>query len=175
MRTYLRLLTYIRLSSRTWWSEGLIVALAFVGFIAALATRPDHNPRAHLYRFLAFYAVLTTAFYSIIPYKTPWCLLTFHHALILLAGIGAVALVRVVRFWPLRTLVTLLLLAAAYQLARQAYRANYEMFADPRNPYVYAHTVIALRHLPERAEQLAKVHPDRRNMPIHVIKPDADY
>ena len=35
--------------------------------------------------------------YSAIPYKTPWCLLGFLHGMILLAGVGAVVLVRSAR------------------------------------------------------------------------------
>ncbi|HEX2974040.1 MAG TPA: hypothetical protein VHP11_17035, partial [Tepidisphaeraceae bacterium] len=44
--------------------------------------------------FLASYTVLLTAAYSAVPYKTPWCLLGFLHGMILLAAVGAVALIR---------------------------------------------------------------------------------
>ena len=80
------------------------------------------------------------ASYSAIPYKTPWCLLGFLHGMILLAGAGAVVLVRRARAPRTRALVAVLLAAAAAQLGWQAHAASFRFAADPRNPYVYAHT-----------------------------------
>ena len=88
---------------------------------------------------------------------------------------GAVALVRAARYLPVRIIVCLALAAATWHLGKQAYKANYRLYADPRNPYVYAHPVPAVRRLERRAEELAAVHPDGRNMLIYVIAPNADY
>lgn len=41
-----------------------------------------------LVRFLAVFTGLMAVTYSLIPYKTPWCLLGFLHGAILLAGVG---------------------------------------------------------------------------------------
>jgi uncharacterized protein (TIGR03663 family) len=172
---FLEVLTYIRTSSGTWWSEGLIVGLAVVGAIAALAQRGKPGSGIGLARFLAFYTVLLTAAYSLIPYKTPWCLINFLHPMTLLAGLGAVALVRWARFLPVRVVVALALAAGAGQLGYKAYEANYVVYSDVRNPYVYAHPVIAFKRLPRRAEELAQVHPDGHDMVIKVIVPSGDY
>ena len=172
---YLHLLTYYRYSKSTWWSEGLIVGLSLVGLIAALAPKASEDGRVHFVRFLAFYTVLLTAAYSIVPYKTPWCAINFLHPMTVLAGFGAVALVRGARYLPVRIIVSLALVAATWHLGTQAYKANYRLYADPRNPYVYAHPVQAVRRLDRRAEELAAVHPDGRNMLIRVIAPNADY
>ncbi|MHC5054664.1 MAG: flippase activity-associated protein Agl23 [Planctomycetota bacterium] len=48
----------------------------------------------HLARFLVGYTLMMIVIYSAIPYKTPWCALSFLHGMVLLAGVGAVALVR---------------------------------------------------------------------------------
>ncbi|MBN2307363.1 MAG: TIGR03663 family protein [Candidatus Hydrogenedentes bacterium] len=184
---YLCLLTFFRGSSQTWWSEGLILGLAVVGLAAALMARtspandtdaPDQAAtRAHvqLARFLAFYTVLMIAFYAAIPYKTPWCLINFLHPMTLLAGLGVVALMRWARVWPARAVVCLLLIAGAAQLAGQACKANFRLYADPRNPYVYAHPVPGIRRLVRRADELAAVHPDGTHLVIKVMAPGADY
>ena len=57
--------------------------------------------KSPLPHFLALYTILLTAIYSAISYKTPWCLLSFFHGMILLAGIGAAALVEFFRALPL--------------------------------------------------------------------------
>ena len=54
-------------------------------------------------RFLGFYTLLMATAYSVIPYKTPWCLLGFLHGMVLLAGIGAVRLLHAFRIDPDQT------------------------------------------------------------------------
>src|SRR5262249_13872936 len=49
------------------WSGGLLVALACLGLFIAFRKRD-----ASAYRFLAYYGLLITVIYSLIPYKTPW-------------------------------------------------------------------------------------------------------
>ena len=45
-------------------------------------------------RLIAFYTFWMTVIYTVLPYKTPWCLLNFLYGMILLAGIGAAAVMR---------------------------------------------------------------------------------
>ena len=93
---------------------------------ASLADDPalSSNPK-FLMRFLAFYTVLMTVIYSLIPYKTPWCMLGFLHGLILLAGIGVVAILRVTPTLPVKIIVGVLLAAGAGHLGWQSWQLNY--------------------------------------------------
>ncbi|MCP4640678.1 MAG: TIGR03663 family protein, partial [bacterium] len=173
---YLQVLTYIRMSSSTWWTEGLIVGLALAGAVAALARKtPRDDPQIHLVRFIAVYTTLLAAVYCMIPYKTPWCLINFLHPMTLLAGYGVVELMRLARRLPVRIALVLVLLASACHLFGLSVKANYKLHSDPRNPYVYAHPVWGVRRLRDRAEDLAKVHPDGHAMIIKVVVPAADY
>jgi predicted membrane-bound mannosyltransferase len=162
-----------------WWSEGLILLLAAVGWIAAL--RPASGQRLlpdasrPFVRWLGFYGISLTAMYSIIPYKTPWCLLGFHHVFALLAGVGAVALIRVARARSIQAGIGLVLLAAAGQLAWQSDRASFELFADPTNPYVYAQTSSDIERLAQDAQQLARAAGEGDAVPVKVIWNDPFY
>ena len=89
--------------------------------------------------------------------------------MILLAGVAAIALIRIVSAWPGKGIMAIVLSAAAGQLAWQAYRASYVLNADPRNPYVYAHTLPDVKRLAHDVEELAKASPDGHEMPIQVI------
>jgi hypothetical protein len=149
-------------------------------------------------RFLTFYTLTLTLLYCLIPYKTPWCMLSFLHGMILLAGLGAAALVggawraprmfvsgaaavgegRSARWWPaavgalLAAMVAGALIAAAGQLAWQAYALNFRFPADQRNPYVYAHTSTDALKLAVQIEGVAAVSPAGRGLTIHVVVPN---
>ena len=162
------------------WSEGLILGLALVGLVAALSGRLIGRANPWFLRFLALYGLSLALAYTVISYKTPWCLLVFLHPLILLAGLGAAAIFRLFRpaghrvglGTALAWAVLLALLGlGVYNLAWQAARGTYRFFADPRNPYVYAHSVPNVIRLGKRIHELAALHPDGRKMPIKIIPP----
>jgi len=133
---------------------------------------PAINWRWRFLVFLLFYTLLLTVAYSDIPYKTPWCLLSFYHGMILLAGVGAAALVKCMPHWTLKTIMAMALLAGAAQLGWQSYRTNFVFYCDPRNPYVYSHPRRSMYDLIQRMEDLAKVSPDGHRMLVKVFTKD---
>jgi len=167
---YLQRLAWFHPAAGPVWSEGLILILAAVGAVVSLAGK-----KSPLLRFLALYTILLTAIYSAISYKTPWCLLSFFHGMILLAGVGASALVEFVRARPMKFVTVSALLGLTAQLSWQAWRASYVYPTDRRNPYVYAQTVPDLLNLVHRAEGLARVAPAGYETIVKIIAPDSDY
>ena len=155
-----------------WWSEGLILGLAAVGVVAALARRGLGAADPSLARFLAFYTIVLAALYAAIPYKTPWCVLSFLHGMILLAGLGAAALVRWTPTRPLKAVACVVLAALAAQLGWQAYRASFPFAMDQRNPYVYAHPSRDILALAKCVQEAAAVAPEGHDMIIKVITPE---
>jgi predicted membrane-bound mannosyltransferase len=127
----------------------------------------------HLARFLAGYTLFMVVAYSAIPYKTPWCALSFLHGMVLLAGVGAVALVRAMPRLALRVAVAVVLVIGGVHLAWQAHRASFR-FANARfNPYVYAPTAPDLLNLVRRVEDIAAISPEGRGMLVRVIAPES--
>jgi uncharacterized protein (TIGR03663 family) len=179
---YLKMLIYSRYSGGPIWTEGLIVFLAAVGFIAAMLRKTPSSVNAQLLRFIAFYTLILTAVYSAIPYKTPWCVLGFLHGMILLAGVGAVVLVRLLPNVLPRLIILCLLFDTSVHSTWQAYRCNYRYYADSRNPYVYAHPTTEVFTVVKRVvemagamEKMALEQPDKVKMHIQVICPGKDY
>lgn len=193
---YFQLLFAYRPARGFFWSEGLVAALAAVGAILSLSRREragvrgDENAERQtiaedtcggglpptaislpLARFLTFYTLVLTALYTAILYKTPWCMLSFFHGMILLAGIGAWSLLRAIGCPWARLLVGLLLAAGAAQLGWQSYALNFRFAADQRNPYVYAHASGDVLNLAAQMERLAQASPDGHDMVIHVVTP----
>jgi len=62
-----------------------------------------------------------------------------------------------------------LLIAAAAQLGGQSFSGSFRFFADPRNPYVYAHTGTDVFEIVGRLKGLARAHPDGTAMPVQII------
>ncbi|NUM53667.1 MAG: TIGR03663 family protein [Candidatus Hydrogenedentes bacterium] len=172
---YLQMLLFTRNAPYPWFSEALILALGALGIRVALSAKRSHTPHANLLRFLAFYTLGMTAVYSIIPYKTPWCALNFLQPLIVMAGVGADALIRGLRLRAWRVGVSTLLALLAGQLAWQAYLACYVYHSDVRNPYVYGHTSSAIKRLEERLDQIAAVSPEGYDTLAGVLSPTRDY
>jgi uncharacterized protein (TIGR03663 family) len=179
---YLKMLVYFRYGEGPIWTEGLIVFLAAVGFIAAMLRKGPASVNIQLLRFIAFYTLILTVVYSAIPYKTPWCVIGFLHGMILLAGVGAVVLVKLVPNVLPRLIILCLLFDASVHLTWQAYRCNYRYYADSRNPYVYAHPTKEVFTVVQRVEEMvgalekmALENPDKVKMHIQVICPGKDY
>jgi uncharacterized protein (TIGR03663 family) len=172
---YAHRLLFFHVAKGPVWSEALILMLAVIGAWASFARKGLADASASFIRFLALYSFGLAAAYSLISYKTPWCLLSFWHGMILLAGVGAAVLLGGMRQRFLRLAVGLLLLAGAGHLAWQARLANVEYAADPLNPYVYAHTSPDLLNLIRQVEALAEVHPQGSQMLVKVMAPDGDY
>ena len=172
---YLKMLLYSRFFDGPIWTEALIVVLALVGFITALTKKGISCANVHLIRFLGFYTLIMTLVYSLIPYKTPWCMLGFLHGMILLAGVGAVVLVRLLPNVLPRLIIICLIFEGSVHLLWQSYLNNYEYYSDSRNPYVYAHPTDEVFKVVERIEEMARIHPDGYKMHIQIICPGKDY
>jgi uncharacterized protein (TIGR03663 family) len=165
---YLNLLVYFRANGGPVWTEGMIVALAVVGSVAVFrkgVTGLDPD----VPRFLALYTLLMVVMYSLLPHKAPWNLLGFLHGMILLAGMGAVRLLKSLRRPAAMWAVVAFLVAAASHLGWEAWACSYRYGADPCNPWVYAHTGNDVFVIVRQLEGLARAHPNHSAMPVQII------
>ncbi len=174
---YLQTILFSRFFNGPIWTEGGIVLLALVGMAAAVRRKSPGPIDADLVQFIALYTVTMTVVYSAVRYKTPWCMLSFLHGLILLAGVGAVTLLAWACRPALRTAVVVVLAAIAGHLAFQAYRANFVYYADSRNPYVYAHPTTEVFTIVDKVKAYVGVHGlgQSDETPIQVAVPGKDY
>ena len=147
------------------WTEGAILLLALAGL--AFAVRYARARFWPLY--VSAYAVGVALVFSLLAYKTPWNLVSFHAGFAVMAGIGASALWGIARRRWARAVLLIALAAASWHLGVQNVRANLRYPADPRNPYAYAQTSPDFLRLVERVTGLAAVHPDRRAMLVKVV------
>jgi uncharacterized protein (TIGR03663 family) len=166
---YLKMLAFSRYDGGPIWSEAFVLVLALIGCAAAFHPRWPKGSSSLFMRFLFFFTLLSTAVYSVIPYKTPWNMLPFFIGIILLAGNGAAFLLDRSKTLAAWSLILLILCAGIFHLGYQAHAANFKFQADSRNPYVYAHTSLDFLNLIQRVEDVSGYHPDRKGMLIKVI------
>jgi uncharacterized protein (TIGR03663 family) len=150
------------------WSHGMVALLALVGAAAAFGRHVD-GVRIEALRFLLVFTVLLWLMYSLIPYKTPWLVLTPLLPLTMLAGVGAVVLWQRVSQRLGRALFMAALAGGLANLAWQSCAANFVFASDPQNPYVYAHTSNDIFNLADRVRAIAAVDPDHNSLPIDVV------
>jgi predicted membrane-bound mannosyltransferase len=131
-------------------------------------------------RLIAFYTFWLTLIYTLLPYKTPWCLLGFYQGMILLAGAGAALLWRACRTAGLKTALAVVLAAGLAHLGWQSWRGNFAVdshgvpYCDSaKNPYVYSQTLPDARKLVETVEALARVSPQGYGTLVYVMSPES--
>jgi len=150
------------------WSEGLILALAVAGMIVSGRKAPAAGT-GFWPRYVALYSLVAFVAFSAVRYKTPWNAVPFHVGFVLMAGVGTAAVLGSVTSRAWKAVAALALAAAVTQLGVQSWRASFRYSADPRNPYVYAHTVPDFLRLVQRVTDVAALHPDRQAMPVKVV------
>ncbi len=152
------------------WTEAVIFVLGAAGIVMSLGRWGMKDQHAAFGRFLAFFTVCLVVVYSAIPYKTPWSALTFLHGLVLLAGLGAAALVRVTPTRVLKSLPALAIAAGVAHLGWQSHQMLQPRWeGDWTNPYVYAHPTYSVFRQAALVEHLASLHPDGQAMPVYVV------
>jgi len=168
---YLHRILWWRTDGGAVWTEGFIVVLAVIGGIAGLLRCGCDNAHVKFVRFLTIYTIVMTVFYSALSYKTPWCLLGFLHGMILLAGVGAAALLRMRPALEFRVAVLVILIAGASHLGWLGWRGSFSNCVDPGNPYVYVHPTRDVTKMVSMIKSVAQSHPQKNDMPMQIICP----
>lgn len=114
--------------------EAPILILSFLGCAIALVKQKNR-----FVVFTAFWAMGLALAYSIIPYKTPWLMLSFLLPMTILAGHVSNEMFR--NGLPvIRVLAVMFLLSGVGIAGWQSWSLNFVRFDDQSLPYVYAHT-----------------------------------
>ena len=103
-------------------------------------------------RYLAIYGLGVLIAYSIVPYKTPWCIISILWPFSLLFGCAVEELCQKPQFRSAVTWLCALILGASLLMTL---RLNFRHFADPSEPYVYVQTMPEISVLTEPVLGLA--------------------
>jgi uncharacterized protein (TIGR03663 family) len=172
---YWSALCYTRRGSGPLWTEALVALLGLVGMAASLRAGGRPGGWVGWGRFMTFYTLGLSLIYSLIPYKTPWCVLGFWHGWVVMAGAGVAVLWSWRRHPAWRIGVAVVLAAGVTHLAAQAHRTAFRYADSQRNPHVYAHTLSSVLELMERVDALIEVSPQGAQTVVKVMAEGQDY
>ncbi|HEY0406966.1 MAG TPA: glycosyltransferase family 39 protein, partial [Pyrinomonadaceae bacterium] len=105
---------------------------------------------------LALWALGIVAAYSLIPYKTPWLMLSFIAPLAIIGGYAVETFYQLSRDTFERLLVPVIAIASLALAATQTVKLNFIHYDDEQYVYVYAHTVRGFLPLVNDINQLAE-------------------
>ncbi len=156
------------------YGRGPLFGEAFILPFAAVCAVDSFAKGRRMGIFISLYTVVLTVIYSSIPYKTPWCALSFLFGAIVMAADGIGILWH--RFGSmLRVVLGVVFSALLLWHGVQAYRACFKYDADVRNPYVYAHTGNDCLLLVEKVRSLLLVLPEKDDAMVAIAAPSSDY
>jgi uncharacterized protein (TIGR03663 family) len=172
---YLNLLLYFKMGGFPFWSESIILILAFFGFLIMLSRSIKSVHTNNLLKFITIYTILLIIIFSIIPYKTPWNFLGVMPGLIVMAAYTMIELRKLIPGSGKRLILDLIFTVALIHLTWQSWQLNYIYHASQANPYVYAHPTKDVFEIKQKIEQVLQKHPAGNNLHIQVIAPGNDY
>lgn len=148
--------TYDLVGPLNWYWVYLMARYEWPALAGLLACFRYAFPSDSRYRYTAIMAGGTLLAYSIIPYKTPWCVISILWPFYLTLG-------GVLREWATRLAKNRTWIVATPLLAGSLYMAiqlNFFRFTDDSEPYVYVQTYKDIERLTEPVLALAKSEPD---------------
>jgi len=176
-----------------WFLLPLVIAVVTPVVECLRLNRQDETLYARLMRarwtlFVVLYTLILTALYACIPYKTPWCILSFLFGYLVLVARGFEYVIefliptRSTLLFTLATRIAIVLVVVACCLGirhncLRSKDACFKYAADIRNPYVYAHTGRDALDLVAAIERAAKEKAGQGmyDVPIAIVSPPSDY
>jgi uncharacterized protein (TIGR03663 family) len=122
--------------------------------------------------FAALWAFGIIAAYSLIPYKTPWLMLSFIVPLAIIGGYGVETFYRQSKDFFERLLIVALTVASLGVGAYQTVSLNFFHYDDENYVYVYAHTVREFLPLVDEIKRVSKLAGTGTETGITVVSPD---
>lgn len=149
-----------------WYWVALMLRYEWPALLGLLFALRLTWPAPAMIRWFGIYAVGVLAAYSIVPYKTPWCIISILWPFALLFGAAVEECSRRVFLRPVVLLLAAVLLSGSFV---QSCRLNFRHFCDPKEPYVYVQTMPGISVLTAPLLGLAERDPLRRMMKGEII------
>jgi uncharacterized protein (TIGR03663 family) len=144
-----------------WYWVALMVRYEWPALLGLLVAVRLAWPAPPMIRYLAIYALGVLAAYSIVPYKTPWCIISILWPYALLWGAGVAEFSKISRMRTLSLCLAVIALAGSLVLC---IRVNFFHCTDPKEPYVYVQTQPGIAVVTAPLLELAAQDPRRHDL-----------
>lgn len=124
-----------------------------------------------LLKFISVVTLVLIVIYSIIPYKTPWTMMSFWQGIIFVAAFG---LAELKKFIPMVNWNMTVAFIALF-LFVQTYFNSIVYSANPHNPFVYSHPESDIKEVEPLLTKVIAVQSEYLKTPIYVASSNSDY
>jgi len=150
---------WMQLLGRYEWPAGL-------GLFASVWMLWPRTPR--FARYLAIYGLGALIAYSIVPYKTPWCIISLVWPFYFIFALAVLRLGEFIDRWTIGVGAGVILLAS-FGLT---WKLNFRDYTDDSEPYVYVQTTTDVNELLTPLERLVKRNPLNYQIRGNIILPE---
>jgi uncharacterized protein (TIGR03663 family) len=171
---YLKILAWNKGPGPLIWTELPVLIFSFLGIFFVFYNR-GNTTREQFFRIMVIFSILMMLIFSIIPYKTPWNILSSYFGLILLAGYGCIEVLNNFKRGMMPKTLLIIMALAALSLITQVIYTNYKYPSHPSNPFVYGHTSSDVFHMIDRINNVSEMNPEGNELLIQVICTNDDY
>jgi uncharacterized protein (TIGR03663 family) len=155
---------------KEWWYWLQLLAryewAGLVGLVAGLWLLAPRTPRVA--RYLAIYGLGALIGYSLIPYKTPWCLIVLLWPFHLILGVAMVRAAQSIDRWTTAALVGVLGLGSL----GLTLKLNFQDYDNENEPYVYVQTFADVNKLLNPLRTLTRRDPLHYYLRGHFVLPE---
>jgi len=136
---------------------------ALAGLAGGLWLLAPRTPRVA--RYLTIYGIGALIGYSIVPYKTPWCIISLIWPFYFVFGLVAIRSAELIDRWTMVTIATLVCLGSL----GVSWKLNFHDYTDENEPYVYVQTLQDVNKLLVPLEELVRRDPIHYQLRGHFI------
>ena len=160
---YFKLL-FLQKSGGVYFGELFFTLLAVLGSIIAFIKK---NDAAKTVIFFEIVGLINIVILSVITYKTPWLILSPLMLLCVPAGYALSEILSLPKKWS----ITILILLCALYIPQFKITKNalLRFHSDPRNPFIYSHTVSDENNMLKRILECSKYSEYKSDMPIAFV------
>jgi predicted membrane-bound mannosyltransferase len=154
---------WLSLFARYEWAAALGLLGAVIGLLG----------RSWKIRFFSAFSVVNLLVYSLISYKTPWCVITILWPFVVVAGLWIEFIFTQRRDKAAYWLSWCAVAVIAVQSATMAIRLNFIRYTEPSEPYVYVQTKNDIKEIEDIIKKKIIFSPDAHTMTVQINMNDS--
>ncbi len=153
------------------WTDIFLITFSLTAIIKAFRIKTEYSGSTYLIRFISLFCIIQLIIYSLIPYKTPWSIMSVYYGLLVLAGFGIFGFYKSITI-KARVILLFVILVGSGHLFLQTYSENFIYHSAPENRWTYSNTS---KQVPEVAEDIKKYLNKTVGKKAVIIAEDHDY
>ncbi len=157
-----------------WFTEAFTLIFFVFGSISIIRKWNDAESENLFINIIFVFTLLLIIIYSIIPYKTPWSMMTFWTGCIIVSSYG---IIRAIELSTERIKIIVLIISGIGLLhqAWQSYKTSFTYSYHPQNPFVYSHSTPDVKLISDLLIKITDGIPQKNNTSINITAANNDY